>query len=418
MNVTHQSLPSARLFFLLALCSLLVVFAACAQQVHIGAEIFLEKHLDLLKEKRIGIICNHTSVLPNGTHLVDTLLKKGIMVTALFSPEHGIRGTASAGETVADSLDKRTGLRVFSLYGKTRKPTAEMLQNVDALVFDLQDVGARYYTYISTMVLAMEAAAEHRKQFIVLDRPNPINGVDVEGPVLDTLFKSFVGILPIPIRHGMTVGEIAKMAYMEYWNDGVLELTVIPMEGWKRFMWYDETGLPWISPSPNMKSLATAAVYPGTCLFEATNVSEGRGTEKPFEYIGAPWIDGEQLAQRLNSKKISGVVFEPMAFTPHSHPPAAPNPKYRDTLCGGIYLKVTDRNLFKPVRTTLLMLDEIKRTYPDKFIIRKDWFDRLSGEASPREGLEKGANVDSLLSTMNTEIERFNNVRKSYLLYH
>jgi len=404
---------------LAALCFLFVVLcSACAtSRVKTGAELLLEQYSHLLKNKRIGIICNHTSVLPNGTHLVDTLLKKGITLTTLFSPEHGIRGMASAGETVHDTFDVTTGLRVFSLYGTTRKPTREMLNNVDVLLFDLQDVGARFYTYISTMVLAMEAAAENGKQFIVLDRPNPINGVDVEGPVLDTAFKSFVGMLPIPLRHGMTVGEIAKMVDGEWLMEKKVDLTVIPMEGWKRSMWYDETGLPWIAPSPNMKTLSTATVYAGTCLFEATNISEGRGTEKPFEYFGAPWLDGERLSRALNEKKIPGGVFSPLQFTPQSNPISALNPKYKDTVCNGVWLMVEERTLFQPVRTTLLMLDEIKREHPDKFQLKKESFDRLAGTSLLREGLENGAAVDSLLHKFKKGIDYFKLLRERYLLY-
>jgi uncharacterized protein YbbC (DUF1343 family) len=267
------------------------------------------------------------------------------------------------------------------------------------------------------MVLAMEAAAENGKQFIVLDRPNPINGIDIEGPVLDTAIKSFVGMLPIPIRHGMTVGEVAKMTLKEYWSDGVMELTVILMEGWKRSMWYDETGLPWIAPSPNMKTLSTATVYPGSCLFEATNVSEGRGTEKPFEYIGAPWIDGERLSKALNDKKISGVEFSPITFTPKTNPISAPNPKYQDTVCHGVWLMVHERMSFQPVKTALLMMEEIKKEYPDKFQLKKDSFDRLTGTSILRKEFETETTVDSLFTKFDEVFKNFKLLREKYLLY-
>lgn len=398
---------------------LLFVFWTCGsgQRVRLGAEVFLEQNLDFLNNKRVGIICNHTSILPNGTHLIDTLSRQGINITAIFSPEHGAQGRIPAGEYISDSVDVKTKVPLYSLYGKTNKPTSEMLHNVDVLLFDLQDVGARFYTYLSTMVLAMEAAAENGKKFVVLDRPNPVNAVDVEGPVLSTALKSFVGILPIPIRHGMTVGELAKLAYGEFWSSGVLELTVIPMQGWKRTMWYDETGLPWVSPSPNIKTLSTTAVYPGTCLFEATNVSEGRGTEKPFEYIGAPWINGERLAGSLNKLDLAGVEFTPVQFTPLADPITAPNPKYKDTLCGGVYVDVIDRRIFRPVYTALVLLEEIKKSYPDKFRFMKQSFDRLAGTAAVRESLERGERIDSLLQSFEKKAKEFSKIREKYLLY-
>ena len=250
----------------------------------------------------MGVICNQTSVLPDGTHLVDALLKRNVNVTALFGPEHGVRGDAAAGKKVADTTDPSSGLPVYSLYGKTTKPTPEMLSRVDVLLFDIQDIGSRYYTYAGTMAFAMEAAAQNGKSFIVLDRPNPVNGVDVEGTVLDLGFRSLVGMFPVPARHGLTMGELAKMIVGEGWIDDTrVNLEVVEMVGWKRSMWHDETGLPWIAPSPNMKTLATATVYPGTCLVEATNLSEGRGTAKPFEQIGAPGVDGDAASRTLNA---------------------------------------------------------------------------------------------------------------------
>ncbi len=352
-----------------------------AQRVRVGAEVLIEKHVVLLAGKNVGVICNQTSVLPAGPYLVDTLLHLGIHVTTLFSPEHGIRGSVPAGETVGNEIDPKCQLPVYSLFGKTQKPTPDMLKNVDVLVFDLQDVGARFYTYASTMALAMSAAAENGKPFIVLDRPNPINGVDVEGPILDTAFRSFVGMFPIPIRHGMTLGELAKMIVGEHWLGEKLhpELTVIPMEGWNRWMWYDDTKLPWVPPSPNIKTLRAATVYPGTCLFEGTNVSEGRGTEHPFEYVGAPWIDGDSLASGMNDAGLSGVHFEPIRFVPDSDSVAAPNPKYSQEKCGGVYLHVTDRSRFHPVEAGLKLIGQIAKMYRPKLITRQGVFHRLLG---------------------------------------
>ena len=393
----------------------------CAQRVRVGAEVLIENHLNLLSGKRVGVICNHTSVLSNGAHVVDTLIRLGVKVTALFGPEHGIRGISAAGEKIESNTDARTGLPVFSLYGKVKKPTPEMLSNVDVLLFDIQDVGARFYTYASTMAYAMEAAAENGKKCIVLDRPNPINGIDVEGPVLDTAFKSFVGLFPIPIRHGMTLGELAKMIVGEKWlgEYSNVDLTVIPMERWEREMWYDETGSIWIPPSPNMKTLATAIVYPGTCFFEGTNVTEGRGTEKPFEYIGAPWINGESLAEELNGYKLSGVNFEPITFTPKADSIAAPNPKYENEKCGGVYVHVIDRTKFPPVKTGLSMLLVLQKLYSNNLQFQSISFDRLAGTTSIRVKLEASRPDEDASSSIidGSQSWRFENNRKKYLLY-
>jgi uncharacterized protein YbbC (DUF1343 family) len=404
-------------FFLLTLSS-----ETCAQRVRVGAEILVDKQLGLLADKRVGIICNHTSVLPDGTHIVDTLIHLGVHVTTLFGPEHGIRGMTAAGETVKTGTDPRTGLPVFSLYGRVKKPTPEMLRNVDVLVFDIQDVGSRFYTYASTMAYAMESAAYNGKEFIILDRPNPINGIDVEGPILDSVFKSFVGLFPIPIRHGMTIGEIAKMIVGEKWQPSNFLLTVIPIEGWKRETWYDQTGLPWVPPSPNMKTLATATVYPGTCLFEGTNVTEGRGTPKPFEEIGAPWINGDSLSKRLAAYPLPGVAFTPMTFTPAADSISAPNPKYKNEPSGGVYVDITDRTTFQPVKTACIILQAIHQLYPGKLKFLSTHFDRLAGTSSLRLALEAESPESTKTRLLpnysqDKQFQEFLKIRKKYLLY-
>ena len=406
--------------------SLLLAFSAstCGERVRIGTEILIQHRLDLLASKRVGIICNHTSILPNGTHIVDTLRSLGVRLTALFGPEHGVRGLAAAGETVLDTVDAKTGLPVHSLYGRVHKPTPEMLKNVDVLLFDIQDVGARFYTYASTMAYALEAAVENEKKIIVLDRPNPINGAYVEGPVLDTAFASFVGLFPIPNRHGLTLGELATLIVGEKWF-GVhspVDLTVIPMEGWKRAMWYDETRLPWISPSPNMKTLSTANVYPGMCMFEGTNVSEGRGTPKPFEYIGAPWINGDSLAMMLNNSNIPGVKFKPIRFTPAQDSMAAPNPKFKNESCGGVDLQVVDRSTFRPVRTGIRTLLALRRMYGEKLQFQSKQFDRLAGTSSIRSAIEGSLLESTRTATtfdhlLDRHLQDYLKIRKKYLLY-
>lgn len=388
-------------------------------KVRYGADVFFEKYFDEISGKRIGVICNHTSLLSNGVHIVDSLLKRNIDIIALFSPEHGIRGKVPAGVKVHDQIDSITGIKIFSLYGKTLKPTPEMLEGIEVLLFDLQDVGARFYSYNVTMAYAMQAAAANKIQFILLDRPNPINGVDVEGPLLDVGLKSPVGFYPIPIRHGLTLGEIAKMAIAENWIDKniQIELTVIPMENWKRKMYFDETKLTWMPPSPNMRTVSTAVVYPGNCLFEATNISEGRGTEKPFEYIGAPWIDGKVLAKKLNHLKLKGVRFEPIEFTPTTDSIRAANPKYSNRKCSGIYFNILDRQKYKPVESVLLVLQIIKKFYPDSLKYDRNFFDKLVGDKRVLDILDTKTNRKIVEKLSKGDIKNFKQNAQKYLIY-
>jgi uncharacterized protein YbbC (DUF1343 family) len=406
--------PAAALLVLLAV-------TACGQKprpVRTGAEVLLAERLAMLSGKRVGVICNHTSLLPDGTHLVDALLAKGVLVTALFGPEHGVRGTDAAGSTIADSTDAATGLPVYSLYGKTTKPGPEMLAGVDVLLFDIQDVGSRYYTYAGTMAFAMEAAAQNGKSFVVLDRPNPVNGADVEGPVLDMGLRSLVGMFPVPIRHGLTMGELARMIIGQGWIDDTnLDLEVVEMRGWKRSMWYDQTGLEWVPPSPNMKTLATATVYPGTCLIEATNVSEGRGTARPFETLGAPGLDPRATAETLNAIRLPGVRFTPASFTPAPGPGAGPDPKFRGVECGGVTLEVTDRDSFRPVLTGLAVVGALSRIAPEKFKVRDGFMDRLLGSETVRKKLREGVPAAELLRLNSADFDGYMNMRKEYLIY-
>jgi uncharacterized protein YbbC (DUF1343 family) len=421
VDCTGENLVMIQFFSKSILLSLFVITfftIGRSQRVKVGAEVLIEKHLDSLKGKRIGIICNQTSVLPDGTYLVDTLLKLGVNIKALFAPEHGIRGNKQAGEKVDNEKDARTGLTVYSLYGGSRKPDAKMLNDIDLLIFDMQDVGARFYTYASTMAYCMIAAAENNKKFFVLDRPNPINGIDIDGPPLDLSLISFLGISPIPVRHGLTIGEIARMMIGEgYLNPSTVNLTVIPMEGWKRTMWYDETGLQWISPSPNMKTLQTATVYPGSCFFEATNISEGRGTKKPFEYIGAPKLNNVKLISKLTGLKIPGVKFSPIEFTPQGDTSVGVKPKFHNKLCKGVFIQVTNRTKFKPVITGLMILKTIRELYPKSFVLKKGLFDRLMGDEMVSEKLEKGEINLNSFKIYDTQISQYLQIRSKYLLY-
>jgi uncharacterized protein YbbC (DUF1343 family) len=370
-------------------------------------------HAGLFAGKRVGIIANHTSYDNEDRHIVDVFrAMPGVRVTALFGPEHGFRGIQEAGATIDTQTDTATGLPIHSLYGKMNKPTPQMLADVDVLVFDIQDVGARFYTYLYTMSLSMEAAAECGKRFVVLDRPNPINGVQVEGPILDPVFATFVGLYPIPVRYGLTVGELAKMINGEGWLAGGVkaDLVVVPMTGWKRDMWYDQTGLRFIKPSPNMPDLETATLYPGLCLLEGTNISEGRGTPRPFRQFGAPWIDANALATRLNALGLPGLRFTPTAFTPTSS-------KHQGKACNGVEITLTDRNRLEPFWSGVLIVNEVCRMYPDQFEWRVSHFDRLCGTVAIREAISSQKPLQSVKTAWVAACRVFDQASQKYLLY-
>ena len=400
-----------------------------------GVEVFLEKYLDLVRGKRVGLITNPTGADSRLRSTVDLLARHpAVKLVALYGPEHGVRGDAQAGEYVRFYDDPVYHLPVFSLYGQSMKPEPGMLKNIDdymrsfdtksagkapegsmvrgidVMIYDIQDVGMRVYTYIATMAFAMQACAESGIDFIVLDRPDPINGLDMEGPILEYPgHSSFVGLYPIPERFGMTMGELARL-----FNDKFLapkaKLTVIPMEGWERTMWFDQTGLPWIIPSPNMPTLDTAIVYPGQVYFEGTNVSEGRGTTRPFELFGAPWINGYALAAKLNALRLPGAAFREAWFTPTFS-------KFQGQLCGGCQVHVTDRSSYRSFATALHVIKAIRDMYPDKFEFHKDYFDQIMGTSKVREALQAGQTVPAVLEGLKSGIAAFAELRKPYLLY-
>lgn len=373
----------------------------------------VEQHSDLFKGKRVGIIANHTGYDSQGRHIVDVLrAMPGVQVTALFSPEHGFRGTEEAGASIDNRTDAATGLPILSLYGKTRKPTPQMLADVDVLVFDIQDVGARFYTYLYTMSLAMEAAAECGKRFVVLDRPNPLGGVRIEGPILEPQFATFVGLYPIPVRYGLTVGELARMINGEGWLAGKVkaDLTVVPLTGWRRDMWYDKTGLPFIKPSPNMPDLETATLYPGLCLLEGTNLSEGRGTPKPFRQFGAPWIDANALTARLNALGLVGLRFAPTSFTPTSS-------KHQGQACQGVEITLVDRDRIEPFWAGVLIVNELCRMYPNQFEWNASHFDRLCGTDTIRKAIAGGTSVERLKPVWDAACKSFQAAGRKYFLY-
>ena len=349
-------------------------------KVHVktGIDILLDKKQNLIADKRIALVTNQTGVDQYGVANYKRLMDlENTKLEVVFSPEHGIFGETDKEVTYNDGIKNLP--KIYSLYGAVRKPTREMLDGIDIIIYDIQDIGARFYTYISTLGLVMEAAAELNIPVLVLDRPNPIRGDIVEGPILDIEYQSFIGKYPIPIRYGWTVAELAEKIIQENWINPTPQLTVIPMEGWNTSLWYDETTLPWIKPSPNIPNLETALIYPGMCLLEGTNMSEGRGTNHPFQWFGAPWIDSRVLSQKLNNLKLSGVVFVPKSFIPISIPGVADKPKYENQLCYGIEIRVVDRNKFNSVKSGVNILKTINEMYPDSLIIKEKRLNKLWG---------------------------------------
>jgi uncharacterized protein YbbC (DUF1343 family) len=381
------------------------------EPVRPGIEVFLDDIPRSIRGKRLGLITNHAGIDRAGASDIDLIAAHpDVKLVALFAAEHGIRGMAAAGEKVTDDRDPRSGLPIFSLYSaEDRGPTPEMLKDVDALVYDLPEVGGRTWTYVSTMALSMQAAARKRIPFVVLDRPNPIGGEIVEGALLDPAFKSFVGMYPIPDRHGMTVGELATF-FNEEFGIGV-DLIVVRAANWRRSQWFSDTGLPWRNPSPNLRSPAALNNYPGTVYFEGTNLTEGRGTDRPFEQVGAPWLDAPAVVKAMQEQRLPGVRFE--AITMSVERGAA---KFPGQTIPGIRFVVTDREAYRPVRTSLQLIDKIRRQHPKEFAWGKS-IDRLTGSDKVRLSIDKGT-LPALLIEWDREAAAFVERRRPYLLYH
>lgn len=387
--------------------------------VKIGLEKILENPKEVLKGQRVGLICNPASVDRRFKHAADLFHEHpDINLTTFYGPQHGIRGDVQDNmiET-AHTIDSRTERPIYSLYSETREPTEEMLANVDTLVFDLQDVGCRVYTFIYTMANCMKACAKFGKKMIVLDRPNPINGVDVEGNLLELGHESFVGMYPIPMRHGMTVGELAQLFNTDF--DLHCDLEVVTMDGWSREDFADETDAPWVMPSPNMPTVDTAVVFPGTVYFEGTQVSEGRGTTRPFEIVGAPYIDSHEYAKALNLLELPGVTFRAIEFLPTFQ-------KHAKSVCGGAFVHVFDRKTFKPVITGITMVkiaydlyqEEFKwKNPPYEYVFDRNPFDVIHGSGKLREQIESGLSVREIQASWVSDEEGFKAKREKYLLY-
>ncbi len=396
---------------------LLLAVTACTdraetpQSVRPGIEVLATDSVQLLDGLRVGLVTNHTGRARDGTPSALALRDAGVLVVALFAPEHGLGGRVVGGEHVGDATDSVTGLPVYSLYGERRSPDPTVLREIDVLVFDIQDIGARYYTYVSTMAEAMKAAARSGIPFLVADRPNPIGGILVQGNILDPAYASFVGPYPVPMRHGMTAGELARLFNAE--QEIAADLHVIPADGWSRDRLADETGIAWIPTSPNMPTLESAAHYPGTCLFEGTNVSVGRGTDRPFQQLGAPWVERDALVRALDRYELPGVRFEAVRFTPLD----PDDGKYAGEEVAGVRLHVTDRSTYDPTVTAVALLSELHRQAGERWEWRDATFDRLAGTDRLRLAIEADEPAETIVRRWDAELDRFRRVRAGYLIY-
>lgn len=375
-----------------------------------GLEVLLSDSAGLVAGRRVGLLTNQAGVDHAGVHGIDRLLRSGVALTAIFTPEHGLRGTAAPGESVASSVDSATGLPIYSIYGATLSPTPEMLANVDVILIDLPDVGARYFSWLGTAVEVMAAAAREKKPVIVLDRPNPIGGA-VQGNVLSPSFASMVGRLAVPMRHGMTLGELVKLAAHDLGL--ATELHVVPVTGWRRSAWFDALGLPFVRPSPNLQDLEALFHYPGTCLFEGTALSVGRGTDAAFREIGAPWLDTTRVLARLRDYRVPGVRFNSVQFTPRN----PGDQKYTDTLLAGIRLTLVDRDSYDPTLAAVTLLSVIREIHPDRIGFNSRQFDRLAGGTDLREDLQRGTNPARIVASWQPALAEFRRRVDPYLIY-
>jgi uncharacterized protein YbbC (DUF1343 family) len=376
------------------------------KKIRSGLDILLSEKMELINGKSIGLVTNNSGLDHKGIPNYKQLMKrKNVDLKIIFSPEHGLFGEAADGEEVSYNQVEAFP-EIISLYGGNRKPTFEQLSELDLIIYDIQDIGARFYTYISTLGLVMEAAAEANIKVIVLDRPNPINGIKIEGPILEIKNQSFVGYYPIPIRYGLTIGELAKMIIGENWINKAPELEVIPLKNWDRSLWLDETSINWVKPSPNIPSLDIATIYPGMCLLEATNMNEGRGTNKPFKRFGAPWVNKNVLNDSLNALNLPGVSFIPISYIPSDISGVAINPKYKNKVCNGVEIIINNRNNYNSVHTGFKVLMTLKKLYPNDFKINSKRMKKLWG----KDNFGKLKNLD-------LELDHFSALSKKYHLY-
>jgi uncharacterized protein YbbC (DUF1343 family) len=407
--------PLFKFFILMvAILSTTWIFAT-QKRTKLGNEIFIQTLLPELSQKRLGLVCNQTSVLPDGKSLIEVLIEKGALVAAVFTPEHGFRGKLEAGAEVQDSLLEK--IEIFSLYGKTKRPTKEQTQSIDAFVYDIQDVGTRYYTYITTLKYIMEAAAASGKPVYVLDRPNPAGGLIVEGPLLRSTYESFRGAFPIPVRYGLTVGELALMMKGEGWVSPQVELHVVRMTNWGRHFFWEDTGLRWIPTSPNIPFPETAIIYPGTGLLGAFTINPGLGTLNPFIQFGAPWFDTQAIIQKLGGGTSYGVELEPMIYTPRSLPGKTLHPPYENRACQGIHVRISQKSRFFSLRFTLELIKAIRETHPGEIRLHPESLNQMFGNDLLERYIDGSLDYDDLLMDMEKDERAFLHTRQKYLLY-
>lgn len=386
-----------------------------------GLDILTEDNFQQFHDKNIGLVINQTSINQRGVHIIDLLMKTDeINIVRIFASEHGYKGTLQAGEHFDDSKDDENNIEIISLYGKSRKPTSTNMVDLDAIIFDMQDVGSRYYTFVSTLTYVMSSAAENNVPVYILDRPNPINGITVDGPLMEEKYSSIVGLHPIPVRHGMTIGEVGLMINAELWleNNQKCQLEIVPMSYWDRSDYIIDTGLPWIPPSPNIPDDSTALIYNGFCLLEGTNISEGRGTESPFKIFGAPWINGDELAEKLMEMELPGIIFKGIQFTPVSIPGKSKWPKYQNENCSGCILEITNYQYFDPLKTCISVLSVISQLYPDDFeFLDSGFINNLYGSSALQDSIQNNIDISHIISQWTIDNNRFMSMRQKYLLY-
>ena len=407
--------PTILLFFLFAGVLYASHLCTAQERTKLGNEIFIQTLLPQFEQKKLGLVCNQTSVLPVGKPLIDALMEQGITIGAVFTPEHGFRGKWEAGAEIQDSrLEK---IKIFSLYGRTKRPTQEQTQSIDAFIYDLQDVGTRFYTYITTLKYVMEAAAHSGKAVYVLDRPNPAGGHILEGPILNPKYESFRGALPIPVRYGLTVGELALMMKGEGWVPSQVELHVVRMTNWNRRFFWKDTGLRWIPTSPNIPFPETAIIFPGTGLLGAFTINQGLGTPNPFVQFGAPWLDTQKIIQKLEGGISYGVELEPVIYTPRSLPGKTLHPPYENRQCQGINVRIIHKDRFFSLHFTLALIKAIKETHPDQIRLHAESLNQMFGNDLLERYIRGKMIFEDLLKEMEKDEKAFLQMRQKYLLY-
>jgi len=394
-------MPNIRFLFIF-----IILYQPIQGKVKLGIDVLAKNNFSIIKNKKVGLIINHTSINSNWRSTIEIIAESNVCeVVAIFTPEHGFDGKLDEYINYGDNLIYN--VPVYSLYGETLRPEKKMIRNIDYLIFDILDVGTRFYTYIGTMKYCMEVANENNIGFIVLDRPNPINGIDISGPMLKNInVFGLAGVHNLPIRHGMTPGELALLFKAD--EKMQLNLNIIKMEGWKREMWFDETGLPWVNPSPNIRNMNQASLYPGLGLFERLNVANKRGLPSPFEMIGAPWINAYDFVNSLNKYNLSGVNFTPIKFSPEEH-------KYSNELCEGIYITITDREKLEPVKLGFIIIITLYKMYPEEFDINKLW--HITRSKGLIQEIKNDPSIAELIRYWNNDLDIFRNKRGKYLLY-